>query len=123
MKNYVCRQPAFVFLLFFFPVWGNAQDYNYYFGNIHAHTAFSDGNKDKKAKTPTECFAFAKKSQHFDFLGISEHNHSQAGMQLSSYQKGIDQAAQANENGKFVCLYGMEFGVINNGGHVIVYGV
>jgi len=105
------------------PLFGQAQTYHYYFGNIHAHTAFSDGNKDHAAGTPAECYAFAKKSKHFDFLGISEHNHSQAGMQLESYKKGLQQANEANEDGKFVCLYGMEYGVISKGGHVIIYGV
>jgi len=116
-----------IFILFFFLAFtGKAQDYNYYYGNIHAHTAFSDGNKDKAStgvKTPAGSYAFAKKSQHFNFLGISEHNHSQAGMQLASYAKGIQQASAENKNGSFVCMYGMEFGVIQNGGHLLVYGV
>ncbi|QKJ32817.1 hypothetical protein HQ865_24690 [Mucilaginibacter mali] len=27
-----------------------------------------------------------------------------------------------NENGRFVCLYGMEYGMISHGGHVVIYG-
>lgn len=103
-----------------------AQEYKFYFGNIHAHSAFSDGNKDKAtshAQTPADCFAFAKSSKHFDFLGISEHNHSQAGMALENFSKGVQQAEDENEDGTFVCMYGMEYGVIKNGGHVIIYGV
>jgi hypothetical protein len=104
----------------------HAQEYQYYFGNLHAHTGYSDGNKDgakTKVKTPAKSFHFAKSSQHFDFLGISEHNHSQAKMKLANYSKGLQEADDENEDGRFVCLYGMEFGVISKGGHVLVYGV
>lgn len=111
------------FFCLMLPLFLHAQDYHYYFGNIHAHTAFSDGNKDHEVETPADSYAFARKSRHFDFLGISEHNHSQAGMQLASYKKGLEQADAANETGKFVALYGMEYGVISKGGHVVIYGV
>lgn len=99
--------------------------YHYYFGNIHAHSSYSDGTKDGAQTgvlTPTDCYKYARSAQHFDFLGISEHNHLQAKMHLASYVKGLAQADAANEDGKFVCLYGMEYGVIKNGGHVIIYG-
>jgi len=102
-----------------------AQSYNYYYGNIHAHSSFSDGCKDAAdthVSTPADCYKFAKQSEHCDFFGLSEHNHSQAGMRLANYAKGITDAANENEDGKFVCLYGMEYGVIKNGGHVLVYG-
>jgi len=117
-------------LLTFAPSCLCAQTYNFYFGNIHAHSDFSDGNKDKATShvcTPAACYAFAKNSQHFDFLGISEHNHFTAtnnpGMQLENYSKGMQQADDENDDGHFVCMYGMEFGVITNGGHVLIYGV
>jgi trimeric autotransporter adhesin len=63
-----------------------------------------------------------------DFLGIAEHNHYSSpgnpGMHLADYHKGIQQANTfTNNNTNFLALYGMEFGVINNGGHVIVYGI
>ncbi len=102
-----------------------AQRYNVYYGNIHAHTSYSDGCKDSAetgVKTPADAFRFARESAHLDFLGISEHNHSQAGMQLASYAKGLADADALNENGRFVCLYGMEYGVISKGGHIVIYG-
>jgi hypothetical protein len=104
----------------------SGQSFNYYFGNLHAHTAYSDGNKDSvasRSKTPADCYKYAKQAQHFDFLGISEHNHSQAKMHLANYAKGLQQAKDANTDNRFVALYGMEFGVIKNGGHVLVYGL
>lgn len=105
----------------------NAQTYNYYFGNLHAHSGYSDGNKDSSttgANKPSDDFAFAKLSQHFDFLGLSEHNHhssSDLAMTPSRYQMGIQQTNAANSS-TFSCLYGMEYGVISSGGHIITYG-
>ncbi|WP_461791641.1 CehA/McbA family metallohydrolase [Pedobacter sp.] len=103
------------------------QTYNIYFGNVHAHTSYSDGTKDSLksgVKTPADAYRYAKQTKHLDFLGISEHNHRQAGMKLpTNYAMGIQQAREATEDGKFVALYGMEYGVIKNGGHVLIYGI
>ncbi|MBS1637212.1 MAG: T9SS type A sorting domain-containing protein [Bacteroidetes bacterium] len=115
----------YVFLCLFFGV--KAQTYNYYFGNIHAHSGYSDGNKDSSSNgmnKPADDFAFAKLSQHFDFMGLSEHNHhssSDLAMTPSRYQMGIQQTNAAN-SGTFACLYGMEYGVISSGGHIVTYG-
>jgi hypothetical protein len=106
----------------------NSQTLNYYYGNLHSHTAYSDGNKDASTSgvsTPSASYAYAKLSQHFDFLGISEHNHysgGSVGMKLQYYAQGLAQAAAAN-TGTFLCLYGMEWGVSSTGnGHVVIYG-
>ncbi|MDO7846279.1 CehA/McbA family metallohydrolase [Hymenobacter sp. M29] len=91
-------------------------------GNIHAHSSYSDGNQDGLAVTPLQDFQYAAASLHSDFLGISEHNHAGAGMSLPNYARGLTQADQATTS-SFVALYGMEWGVISGGGHVVVYGV
>ena len=103
----------------------NAQTYNYYFGNIHAHTSYSDGNQDSASSNmtkPLQAFNYAKNAQHIDFYGISEHNHQSAGM-ISPlyYHRGMADALTATTS-SFVALYGMEWGVISGGGHVLVYG-
>jgi hypothetical protein len=95
---------------------------NFYFGNLHAHSSYSDGNKDDVTKIPADDYAFAKTSLCFDFLGISEHNHVAAGMRLADWAPGIVQAAAATTS-NFIALHGMEWGVISGGGHVIVYGM
>ncbi|WP_198172865.1 lamin tail domain-containing protein [Hymenobacter ginkgonis] len=103
------------------PVAGN---YRFYRGNLHGHSSYSDGNKDAStsgAYTPADDYALARIAQQFDFMGISEHNHSQAGMKLANYAKGLAQADQATVDGTFVALYGMEYGTISGGGHVIIY--
>lgn len=106
-----------------------AQTLNYYFGNLHSHSGYSDGNKDSSstsASKPSQDYAYAKLSQNFDFLGISEHNHyssnNNPGMIRTSYALGLAQAAAAN-TGTFLCLYGMEWGVSNSpSGHSVIYG-
>jgi hypothetical protein len=99
--------------------------YRHYYGNLHAHSGYSDGNQDagvSGASTPLQDYAYADASLHMDFLGISEHNHAQAGMSRPNYALGLAQADQAT-TADFVALYGMEWGVITGGGHVLVYGV
>jgi len=94
-------------------------------GNLHSHTAYSDGNQDAGSSgvsTPLGSFQFAAASLQTNFLGISEHNHSQAGMNLPNYARGLQQATQATTP-TFVALFVMEWGVISGGGHVVVYGV
>ncbi len=107
-----------------------SQTNNYYFGNLHSHTGFSDGSKDSISSgvtNPAGAYTFAKLSQHFDFLGISEHNHYSSnknpGFKLPLYQKGLNMADSANKDPKFLAWFGMEWGVSSNYyGHVVVYG-
>ena len=95
---------------------------NTYFGNLHSHSSYSDGNADDITKIPGDDYAFAKNAMCMDFLGISEHNHTGAGMHLADWEPGKVQAATAT-TANFVALHGMEWGVISGGGHVIVYGM
>ena len=103
-----------------------AQNYQYFFGNIHAHSGYSDGNKDSLTSglfTPYQDFLYAKESEHIDFYGISEHNHSNAGMtSKQNYYNGVSDALSATIEDTFVALYGMEWGIISQGGHVLIYG-
>lgn len=101
--------------------------YTYLFGNIHAHSSYSDGNKDDLSKTPDDDYAFARDALCMDFLGISEHNHTGAGMSYPDYLKGYNEANSMNlvtgsTGNSIVTLWGMEWGVISGGGHVLVYG-
>ena len=99
--------------------------YQFYYGNLHAHSGYSDGNQDSISsgkRTPLQDYQFAAASLHNDFLGISEHNHSQAGMHLADYARGRAQATAAT-TATFVALHGTEWGIISGGGHILVYGV
>lgn len=104
--------------------------YNFYFGNMHSHTAYSDGNKDSATtgyKNPGQAYYFAKSSYHMDYLGVAEHNHyssnNNPGMHVGHYPMGLYQADTANNDGTFVAMFGMEWGTISQGGHVLTYGV
>jgi hypothetical protein len=105
----------------------NTPPNNIYFGTLHSHSDYSDGNKDHPGYTPTNDYAYALGSDHMDFLGISEHNHFSSldnpGNELAKYHSGITEAANFTANNPgFLALYGMEWGVISGGGHVVVYG-
>lgn len=101
--------------------------FNYYYGNIHSQSSYSDGNKDSATSlitTPLQDFNYANQSQQIDFYGISDHNHLSAGMTTPAhFHMGVADANSANNDGTFVALYGQEWGVITGGGHAIVYGM
>lgn len=104
-----------------------ASGYVYLFGNLHAHSSYSDGNKDNLSKKPIDDFTFARDALCMDFLGISEHNHAGAGMSKPNYALGYADANTVNgsigtSGNPFVTLWGMEWGTISGGGHVLVYG-
>lgn len=105
----------------------SGQPLHYYFGNLHAHSDYSDGNIDRSTsgiQTPAKSYAYAAESYHFDFVGISDHNHAEAGMHLASFHKGLHEADSINQtNSDFLALYGMEYGVLSGGGHIVVYGI
>jgi hypothetical protein len=103
---------------------------NYYFGTLHSHSAYSDGNKDSSTtnyKTPADDYDFARTAQCMDYLGISEHNHfssvNNPGNTMGDFHQGPGQAdTYTASHTNFLALYGMEWGVISNGGHVVIYG-
>jgi hypothetical protein len=73
--------------------------------------------------TPYQDFLYANESEHIDFYGISEHNHSAAGMaSKQNYYNGVADAELATIEDTFIALYGMEWGIISQGGHVLIYG-
>lgn len=97
----------------------------FYFGNLHAHTSYSDGSG-----TPKEAYSYARNTGDLDFMAITEHNHAAAGPNSgdradgkliatdpSLYPKLISDANAATEDGKFVTIYGQEFSTISKGNH------
>jgi hypothetical protein len=118
--------------------------YTVYFGNLHSQTNHSDGGgalascsgaqnpQSGTAGGPAEAFAYAK-NKGLDFLMASEHNHmfdgsdgtntgANAAQARALYQSGLKAAADFNAaNPNFLGIYGMEWGVINNGGHMNIF--
>ncbi len=91
--------------------------YSVYYGNLHSHTGYSDG-----VQTPAAAYTFARNTAPtpLDFLAVTDHNHSGAGMSLPSYSQGLSEAAAANDDGNFVAIYGQEWG-LSSGGHVNIF--
>lgn len=70
------------------------------------------------------CFEYIKQhTLHVNYWGISDHNHSGAGMAKADFYKGVHETDSANEDGVFPAMYGMEWGVISTGGHALIYGI
>ncbi len=100
---------------------------NFYFGTLHSHSDYSDGNKDHPGFTPADDYNYAMTALCMDYIGISEHNHFSSadnpGNSIANFHLGAGQATTfTNAHPNFLALYGMEWGVISGGGHVIIYG-
>jgi hypothetical protein len=118
--------------------------YTVYFGNLHSQTSHSDGGgnlascsgaqnpQSGTAGGPTEAYAYAM-NRGLDFLMASEHNHmydgsdgtntgADAAKARALYRSGLQAAADFNAaNPNFLGVYGLEWGVINNGGHMNIF--
>lgn len=97
--------------------------YTHFFGNLHAHTSFSDGSG-----SPAEAYQHAR--QFLDFIALTEHNHADAergakeradGVLIANdhdlYRRLQEAADAANEDGEFVAFWGQEFSTISKGNH------
>ena len=113
-----------------------AEPYKVFFGNLHAHSSYSDGSG-----TPAEAFTFARDTGKLDFMALSEHNHASAEMGAKERRDGLMIATQedlyngdgenyvtsaarrATEDGRFVALAGQEFSAISKGNHINVFEI
>lgn len=103
--------------------------YNFYFGNIHSHSWYSDGNADKTPATYPAPVAQAMEygrnvATDLDFLAVTDHNHNEGlRMTLPYWRSGVIEADTANKDGVFVGLYGQEWGTLATGkGHSLIFG-
>lgn len=99
----------------------NSATYNIYFGQLHAHTSYSDG-----AGTCREAFEHATKVKNLDFLAVTDHSNSfdncdQAsladGSMSAEWKEGHELADQFTTD-SFVGLYGFEMTWSNGLGHI-----
>ncbi len=116
----------------------SAQDLKVWFGNLHAHTSYSDGSG-----TPAIAFDHAR-LRGLDFMAVTEHNHSAAESGAGNRRDGlliattpalyagdppgsrvslVDAAMTASVPGEFVALYGQEFSTISTGNHANVFEI
>ncbi|MFP5389931.1 MAG: CehA/McbA family metallohydrolase [Gammaproteobacteria bacterium] len=117
--------------------------YTVYYGNLHSQTNHSDGGGDlasckgaqepqSGAQGPAEAFEYAR-AHGLDLLVASEHNHMYDGSDGTDpaasparakalYQSGLAAASDYNAaHPGFLAVYGMEWGVITNGGHLNIF--
>ena len=114
--------------------------YTVYYANLHSQTRHSDGGgalascvgaqaPQSGAFGPADAYAFAR-GRGLDILLTSEHNHMYDGSDGTNadadpaqakalYRAGLAEAAAFNAaHPDFLAIYGQEWGVINNGGHL-----
>jgi hypothetical protein len=117
--------------------------YTVYYGNLHSQTSHSDGGApvddchgaqepQSAPYGPDAAWPYARK-HGLDILMVSEHNHMYDGSSgtrtdadpdaaRALYRAGLDSARAFNAaHGDFLALYGLEWGVINNGGHLNIF--
>jgi Bacterial Ig domain len=117
--------------------------YVIYLGNLHTQSNDSDGGGNvatcsgsQGAQTgqfgPGDGFDYAR-NHGLDFSVASEHNHYFDGssgtngsavpaVAIARYQAGLNAAITSNTNNPgFLAIYGMEWGVIANGGHMNIF--
>ena len=121
----------------------DAPPYTVYYGNLHSQTNHSDGGGDlahcsgaqdpqSAALGPADAYAYAQ-AHGLDFLMTSEHNHMYDGSDGSNanadpqqatalYRRGLQEASDYNGGHPgFLAIYGQEWGVIANGGHLNIF--
>ena len=117
--------------------------YTVYFANLHSQSNHSDGGGALNSCSgsqvplgapfgPSDAFIYGK-NRGLDILMTSEHNHMYDGSSgtnssaspataKSLYQSGLTAAGDFNAaNPDFLGVYGLEWGVINNGGHLNIF--
>lgn len=83
---------------------------NIYFGDLHSHSSYSDGQG-----TPADAFATAR-ANGADFFALTDHAESLTSLE---WQDMLNQANAATSDGRFVGLRGFEFSHAN--GHINVF--
>ncbi|MFX1679398.1 CehA/McbA family metallohydrolase [Mitsuaria sp. CC2] len=124
-------------------VGAGAWPYTVYYGSFHGQTNDSDGggaigscSSSQPAQTgafgPDAAFPYAKNAG-LDIFANTDHNHYYDGSSSTNasgsataakarYQRGLQIAADYSAaNAGFLAMYGMEWGVISNGGHLNIF--
>jgi hypothetical protein len=124
----------------------NGLPYTIYYGNLHSQTNHSDGGAPVSQCTgasapqtgvfgPADAYEMMRAQAGGDFLLTSEHNHMYDGSTgtntsavpataINLFHSGLQAASdyRAAHPG-FLALYGLEWGVISNGGHLNIINV
>ncbi|HEY8681973.1 MAG TPA: carbohydrate-binding protein CenC, partial [Rhodanobacter sp.] len=124
-------------------VGASGQPYTIFYGNLHSQTNHSDGggalstchgeqNPQSSAYGPADAYLYAM-NRGLDMLMTSEHNHmydGSTGTNLSAvpatahnlFASGLQAAITFHAaHPNFLPIYGQEWGVISNGGHMNIF--
>lgn len=74
--------------------------YNYYVGQIHSHSAYSDGSG-----TPDEAYSYARDTAKVDFFGLTDHGHY---LTEGKWKELTDVADNYNSSDRFATIPGFE---------------
>lgn len=125
---------------------GGGLPYTIYYGNLHSQTDHSDGgtplascngaeNPQAGIYGPADAYAMMQNQAGGDFLLTSEHNHMFDGSTgtntsanpttaINLFHSGLQAASSyRSAHPTFLALYGLEWGVISNGGHLNLLNV
>ncbi len=95
----------------------SATIYNYYYGQLHSHTGYSDGTG-----TPSQAYAYARDTGHADFFAVTDHsNYFDNDLDWTKSTEWADTKQQANNynvDGQFVAIAGFEMTWSNGTGHM-----
>ncbi|MBM4318612.1 MAG: hypothetical protein FJ125_01305 [Deltaproteobacteria bacterium] len=81
-------------------------DFSPFFGNLHAHTSYSDGEG-----RPEEAFRHARDVAGLDIMFVTDHlEQLWLGLILDRWQDCRDAADEANEDGSYLAGCGFEYG-------------
>lgn len=120
---------------------GGGLPYTIYYGNLHSQTNHSDGgtplascngaeSPQRGIYGPADAYAMMQNQAGGDFLLASEHNHMFDGSTgtnssaspttaINLFHSGLQAATSYRAaHPSFLALYGLEWGVISNGGHL-----
>ncbi len=120
---------------------GSGLPFTIYYGNMHSQTNHSDGGAAVSSCSgsqapqagvsgPGDAYTMMRVQAGGDFLLASEHNHMYDGSTstrttavpadaIALFDSGLQQAASTRAaNPDFMAMYGLEWGVISNGGHL-----
>lgn len=100
------------------------ENYNIYFGQVHAHTNFSDGTGSVE-----DAFNYAAKVDNLDFLAVTDHSNSLDNESKSVLSQNVDtnatdewtlghSLAKQYSSSDFTCMYGFEMTWSNGLGHM-----
>ncbi|MEA4884918.1 MAG: CehA/McbA family metallohydrolase [Clostridia bacterium] len=98
-----------LFAVLFGSMWrspqASAEKLNFYFGNLHSHTSYSDG-----VLTPSDAFAHARDVAKMDFLAVTEHGYYlQESTNIHLWYRSLEEAEAFYQPGVFLPLVGFEW--------------